>query len=89
MAKSWERHIAQIEDDEFGEYLLRTLHIHCPYCGVHMDPDEMWELNDYNVEMPPLNRWLKCYWVCGDCFRNFTTEHELNQDGYLKDEVRV
>ena len=87
MAKSWERHISQVEDDEFGLYLLQTLHIHCPYCASHMAPDDIWELNDYNVEMPPRQNTLKCYWICGDCFRPFTTEHELNQDGYLKEEV--
>ena len=84
--ESWERHISQVESDEFGEYLLKTLHIHCPYCATQMENNSIWELTDYNVEMPPRQNTLRAYWTCGNCFREFRTEHTLNEDGYLKEE---
>lgn len=51
--ESWERHISQVESDEFGEYLVRELTIYCPYCATQLAHDGIWELTDYNVEMPP------------------------------------
>jgi hypothetical protein len=89
MAKSWERHIRQVEDDQFGQYLLEDLTIYCPYCGKAKEPDTGWELQDYYVEMPPLTQWLKVFWQSGCCYRQFNTDHRLNEDGFLKDEVTV
>ncbi len=84
--ESWERHISQVESDEFGEYLVRELTIYCPYCATQLAHDGIWELTDYNVEMPPRQNTLRAYWVCGNCLRSFRTEHTLNADGYLKEE---
>lgn len=80
---SWEHHIRQVEDDEFGLYILNELTIYCPYCGNKKINNGYWELTDYHVGAPPMQNTLYLHWVCGDCWADFKTNHKLDDEGFV------
>ena len=55
--------------------------ISCPYCKSS-DVDVL----DYNVGQPPMQDWLYISWKCGECCRDFDTEHALDEKGNIKRE---
>jgi C4-type Zn-finger protein len=53
--------------------------ITCPYC----DEKRHTHIEDYNFEMPPLQKTFTVYWECTSCCSYFTTKHNIDDEGYL------